>query len=135
MTLKTIALMTLLSIGMIAQADAGKTHPDKAAADSWLTDFRAARDKTSDPGFIADETARRTHVRVLMGLHDRAEKLFGEMSDCALAAHLVNSYWSDVHDLMRNSTANLMQLSTIVTMAWEGGQHYAICRDGIDSLK
>jgi hypothetical protein len=132
MVMKTTALLALLSISMISQADTG---PNKAAAESWLTDFREARDKTSDSGFIADETARRNHVRVLMGLHERAEKLFGAMDDCTLAANLVNSYWSYVHDLMRHPTADPIQLSAIVTMSWEGGQRYAICRDSIDGLK
>ncbi|MFZ4704138.1 MAG: hypothetical protein ACOYMG_29175 [Candidatus Methylumidiphilus sp.] len=142
---KTILAISLLILifPVYAGPKAAAPHfvaPKKADAEKWLTDFRAARDKTQDALFLNDEVKRRLHEQVLISLEDRAEKIFGDVfsqyGDCTKAAMSANGYWADVISLMRSpSNHPNMEISSIVAMAWEGGQVYASCREKIDAMK
>jgi hypothetical protein len=74
MTIKNTLLLILFSASLTAYADeAIPTTPQKADAEKWLTDFRAARDKTSDALFLNDANKRSQLTPVLKELRDRAE--------------------------------------------------------------
>ena len=141
-TILTISLLIMLTSAYAEPKNSVSSPgtPKKADAEKWLTDFRSARDKTQDALFLNDAVKRTAHAFVLTNLEDRAKKLFGDVldqyGDCTKVAMSVSNYWQNVISLMGTlSNHPHMEISSIVAMAWEGGQVYASCREKIDAIK
>lgn len=109
--------------------------PKKSEAEKWLFEFRTAHDKKGDALFLNDPVKRRDHMRVLMKLRDRADKIFGQQSDCGLAANGLVEIWANEIELARGASNSYITASGLANMAWESGQSYGTCRDMIDAMK
>lgn len=134
---KSIALLLLLSMNVAYGEEPASAIPNKADAEKWLANFRAARDKTSDALFVNDAEKRAKLTPVIVELRDRAEKIFSDdFSVCISAAEYVNGYWMNENFLMMDPNHNThIQLTGLLTLVWEGGQAYGTCRDLIDTIK
>jgi len=110
--------------------------PKKTDAEKWLSDFRAAREKTGDALFLSNPAKRSAHMQTLMKLRDRSEQVFGQQSDCSSAATGLVGMWGNEIDLARGgSNSPYMEASSLAGLAWESGQSYGNCRNMIDGMK
>jgi hypothetical protein len=89
---KLMSIIPLLILSITAHAD-----PQKADVDKWWAEFRAARDRTSDPLFISHFEKRRALTQEIENLQATAEKLFdndkGKYSACLSTINWVKDYW------------------------------------------
>lgn len=123
------------AIAMVLISTMCQAAPKAADAKKWLSDFRSAREKTSDALFLNDRTKSAKHTQVIMALRDRANKVFGQTSDCTATAEYLVSIWTTEIEIAIGSSNPNMAASSLTNLAWEAGQNYAICRDTVDSMK
>lgn len=129
--MKKLALFAVL----IFTASTCQAAPKVADAKKWLSDFRSAREKTSDALFLNDPAKSAKHTQVIMALRDRSNKVFGQTSDCTTAAEYLVSIWTTEIELARGSNNPHIAVSSLTNLAWEAGQNYAACRNAVDLMK
>lgn len=124
----------------MSMAFAAHAEPQKSDADAWLGEFRKARESSMDALVLKDPAKRRELMPKLMSLRDRAEKLFGpampyEFGTCSAAASAAVSILENEIGLMMGASHPEITVSGLATLAWEGAQQYAVCRDKVENLQ
>ena len=132
---KAILFITFIFISFSLQAS-----PNKAEADKWYKDFRAAKDKVFDGSFVTKVNEHMKQTQQLAQLRSRAEKLFGEpltskLANCTVAAYNLQTVWSSIAEIARKGQLDNRTPAFIAVMAWTGGENYPVCIDEIDKLK
>ena len=108
---------------------------NKAQANDWLDKFETVQTNSGDALVLNDSVKRRNLMQQIMALRDRAEKLFGESSECANAANsLVNIYLDEI-ELARGSKNPHITASSLASSAWAAGEYFNICESKIESIK
>ena len=133
--MRKILFVVLVSISFFAQA-----APNKTEAERWYKDFRAAKNKVFDGGFVTKTNEHLKLTQQLAELTKRAEKLFGEpmtseLANCTVAAINLRNVWSSIAGIVRNGQLENRNLTFIVSTAWSGGENYPTCLNEMDKLK
>lgn len=107
----------------------------RAQANEWLDKFETAKANSSDALILNNPAKRRDLMQKVVALRDRAEKLFGESSECASAANgLVNMYQDEV-ELVQGARNAHITASGLANSAWTAGEYFDICENKINSIK
>ena len=133
--MRKILLVILASVSFCVQA-----APSKIEAEKWYKDFRAAKNKVFDGGFVTKTNEHLKLSQQLADLRKSAEKLFGEpmtseLANCTVATINLQNVWSSVAGIVRNGQLENRNLTFIASTAWSGGENYPTCLNEIDKLK
>lgn len=108
---------------------------NKAQANDWLDKFETAQANSGDALILNNPAKRRDLMQKIVALRDRAEKLFGESSECVNAANgLVNTYQDEI-ELVQGSRNAHITASGLASSAWAAGEYFDICENKINSIK
>ncbi|WP_415880558.1 hypothetical protein [Methylomonas sp. TEB] len=139
--MKTLLLGSTLAFCTPTYADnyLSFNAPNKADAETWLNAFTDAQDMTRDGIVLKSNLKREELSELLKSLRAKAETLFGDVvspfGDCTKSVESVNWYWQTQLSLITDPTNDTdSKALSLVTLAWEGGEYYAICSRMIRAL-
>lgn len=127
-TLIVVALAALMSAPCYAA-------PTKSQANDWLDKFETAQASSGDALILNNPAKRRELMQKIIAVRDRAEKLFGESSECTSAANGLVAVYQDEMELAQGSRNAHMTASGLASAAWAAGEYFDACENKIDSIK
>lgn len=124
---------------MLAASFTANAAPDKTAAQTWLTEFKAARELSMNASTLKDPVKRRELMPKLIALRNAAEKMFGpampyEWGNCSAAANSAVSILENEIGLM-TAASQAEIVSSLATLVWEGALQYRVCQDTVNVMR
>lgn len=108
--------------------------PKKVDASKWLNEFRSAQANSGDAMILNNSAKRKVQMQTMMKLQDRAERLFGQSSECWSAANGLVSIYNDEIELVNGSTNVHITASGLARMAWVSGENFNVCETMIEGI-